>query len=150
MTWWGGCLPAPFQVLIPHKNLQHHSSRVRAQSGGCRQARAFSPASAGESVVLPALPRLIDEQFSNDRASRFSPRVFSASSHRPLPSPASSTTPFGERRALHCCRMSVPPAIASGPASEAVITCLNLFDSFSAMAYLDGSCRRLTRLKPPK
>ena len=49
--------------------------------------------------------------------------------------------PFGERRALHRCRMSAPPAIASEPASEAVITCLSLFDSFSAMAYLDGSCR---------
>ena len=30
---------------------------------------------------------------------------------------------------------------AAPPATDAVITCLSLFDSFSAMAYLDGSCR---------
>jgi hypothetical protein len=29
----------------------------------------------------------------------------------------------------------------SADAAGAVVSCLNLFDSFSAMAYLDGSCR---------
>jgi hypothetical protein len=40
--------------------------------------------------------------------------------------------------------MSDESGNSSAPASDAIITCLNLFDSFSAMAYLDGSCRWLS------